>query len=143
FGADMLETESDATLDGFAGMDLAALARREGTPLYVYSADAIRSRLNALQVALAGLDAGICYAVKANSNGAVLKLLRDMGAGADIVSGGGLRRALLAGISADRIVFSGVGKSADEIDQSLDAGVARFNLETRAELDLLQSIATK
>lgn len=139
----MLETESDATLDGLAGMDLAALARREGTPLYVYSADAIRSRLNALQVALAGLDAGICYAVKANSNGAVLKLLGDMGAGADIVSGGELRRALLAGISSDRIVFSGVGKSADEIDQALDAGVARFNLESRAELDLLQSIASK
>lgn len=139
----MLETESDATLDGFAGIDLAALAHREGTPLYVYSADAIRSRLKALQVALKGLDAGICYAVKANSNGAVLKLLGDMGAGADIVSGGELQRALLAGIPAQRIVFSGVGKSADEIAQALDAGVARFNLESRAELDLLQVIACK
>ena len=118
----MLETESDAPLDGFAGMDLAALAHREGTPLYVYSADAIRSRLKALQVALKGLDAGICYAVKANSNGAVLKLLGDMGAGADIVSGGELQRALLAGIPAQRIVFSGVGKSVDEIGQALDAG---------------------
>ena len=139
----MLETESEATMDGFAGIDLAALARREGTPLYVYSADAIRSQLKALQRALDGLDAGICYAVKANSNGAVLRLLGDMGAGADIVSGGELRRALLAGIPADRIVFSGVGKSADEMNQALDAGVARFNLESRAELDLLQSLASK
>ncbi|MGV8922546.1 MAG: diaminopimelate decarboxylase [Thermomonas sp.] len=139
----MLETELEATLAGFAGIDLAALARREGTPLYVYSADAIRSRLNALQLALAGLDAGICYAVKANSNGAVLRLLGGMGAGADIVSGGELRRVLLAGIPADRIVFSGVGKSADEINQALDAGVARFNLESRAELDLLQTLASK
>ena len=139
----MLETESDAALGGLIEFDLAALARKEGTPLYVYSADAIRRRLNALQRALQGLDAGICYAVKANSNGSVLKLLGDMGAGADIVSGGELRRALLAGIPADRIVFSGVGKSADEINQALDAGVARFNIESRAELDLLQKLASK
>ena len=137
----MLETGSGATLAGFAGIDLAKLAQREGTPLYVYSSDAIRSRLHALQVALAGLDAGICYAVKANSNGAVLRLVADMGAGADIVSGGELRRALRAGIPAERIVFSGVGKTADEINEALDAGVARFNLESRAELDLLQAIA--
>ena len=138
----MLETESDASLDGFAGIDLEELAKREGTPLYVYSSAAIRMRLKSLQAALEGLDAGICYAVKANSNGAVLRLLGDMGAGADIVSGGELRRALLAGIPADRIVFSGVGKSTDEIEQALDAGVARFNLESRAELDLLQMLAS-
>ena len=97
----------------------------------------------ALQAALEGLDAGICYAVKANSNGAVLRLMGDMGAGADIVSGGELQRALRAGIPAHRIVFSGVGKSAAEIELALDAGVARFNVESRAELDLLQALASK
>lgn len=139
----MLEHDPDESLRACEGVSLEELAQREGTPLYVYSTDAIRSRLNALKVALQGLDAGICYAVKANSNCTVLRLLGDMGAGADIVSGGELRRALMAGIPADRIVFSGVGKSADEITQALDAGVARFNLESRAELDMLQSLASK
>lgn len=139
----MQEHDPQDPLHACEGVDLEALAQREGTPLYVYSTGAIRSRLNALQSALQGLDAGICYAVKANSNGAVLRLLGDMGAGADIVSGGELRRALLAGIPADRIVFSGVGKSADEIAQALDVGVARFNIESRAELDLLQTLASK
>ncbi|MEO5962581.1 MAG: diaminopimelate decarboxylase [Thermomonas sp.] len=138
----MQEQDTQVALQACEGVDLATLAQREGTPLYVYSSDAIRSRLNALQVALFGVDAGICYAVKANSNGAVLRLLGEMGAGADIVSGGELRRALQAGIPADRIVFSGVGKSADEIEKALDAGVARFNLESRAELDLLQVLAS-
>jgi len=123
------------------GVDLASLARREGTPLYVYSAAAVRGRLRALKEALAGLDAGICYAVKANSNGAILRLVAEEGAGADIVSGGELWRSLRAGIPAERIVFSGVGKSAAEIAQALDAGVARFNIESRAELELLQAIA--
>jgi diaminopimelate decarboxylase len=124
------------------GVDLASLAQREGTPLYVYSAAAIRGRLRALQAALAGLDAGVCYAVKANSNGAILRLLAEEGAGADIVSGGELWRSLRAGIPAGRIVFSGVGKSAGEIAQALEAGVSRFNIESRAELELLQAIAS-
>ena len=123
------------------GVDLASLARREGTPLHVYSAAAVRDRLRALHAALAGLDAGVCYAVKANGNGAILRLMAEEGAGADIVSGGELWRALRAGIPAGRIVFSGVGKSAAEIVQALDAGVARFNVESRAELELLQAIA--
>ncbi|MEO6154521.1 MAG: diaminopimelate decarboxylase, partial [Thermomonas sp.] len=139
----MLEQEAAVALETCEGVDLTVLARREGTPLYVYSTDAIRSRLKALQAALQDMDAGICYAVKANSNGAVLRMLGEMGAGADIVSGGELQRALRAGIPADRIVFSGVGKSADEIEQGLDAGVARFNLESLAELDLLQALASK
>ena len=84
-----------------AGVDLAALAQREGTPLYVYSAPAILARARALRSALAGLDAGICYAVKANGNRALLALLAGEGVGADIVSGGELRRALAAGIPAD------------------------------------------
>ena len=139
----MLEQDAQAAVQACEGVDLAALAQREGTPLYVYSTDAIRSRLNALQVALKGMDAGICYAVKANSNGAILRLLGDMGAGADIVSAGELQRALRAGIPAQRIVFSGVGKSADEIELALDASVARFNLESRAELDQLQLLASR
>ena len=133
----------EATPPPIEGIDLDALAGREGTPLYVYSADAIRRRLNALQAALEGCNAGICYAVKANSNGAILRLLAEQGAGADIVSGGELQRALRAGIPAERIVFSGVGKSAGEIEMGLAAGVARFNIESRAELDLLQSLASK
>src|SRR5690606_23504909 len=123
------------------GVDLEAPARREGTPLYVYSAAAIHGRLQGLQSALHGMDALVCYAVKANSNQAILQLVADAGAGADIVSGGELWRCLRAGIPADRIVFSGVGKRADEIEQALDAGVARFNVESRAELELIQQIA--
>ncbi|MBN8261886.1 MAG: diaminopimelate decarboxylase [Xanthomonadales bacterium] len=125
-----------------AGVDLATLAQREGTPLYVYSVPAILARARAMQSALAGLDAGICYAVKANGNRALLALLAGEGIGADIVSGGELRRAMAAGIPADRIVFSGVGKTAGEIDEALQAGIARFNLESRPELDLLQARAS-
>ncbi len=125
----------------FEGVDLEALARREGTPLYVYSSAGIHGRLRGLLAALHGMDALVCYAVKANSNQAILQLMADVGAGADIVSGGELRRCLRAGIPADRIVFSGVGKRADEIEQALDAGVARFNVESRAELELIQQIA--
>ena len=107
----------------FAGVDLEQLAQREGTPLYVYSAPAIRSRVRALQEALQGLNAGIRYAVKANGTLAVLQLLAEQGAGADIVSAGELQRALRAGIAACDIVFSGVGKTDAEIDMALAAGV--------------------
>src|SRR3546814_17226273 len=120
-------------MHAFEGVDLEALARREGTPLYVYSAGSIRGRLHGLQSALAGLDALVCYAVKANSNQAVLQLLGEAGAGADIVSGGELWRSLRAGIPPDRIVFSAVGKSEAEILQALAAGVARFNVQSRDE----------
>src|SRR3546814_7738238 len=113
---------------------LEALAAREGTPLYVYSAEAIRSRLRGLQDAMQGVDALVCYAVKANSNQAILQLMADAGAGADIVSGGELWRCLRAGMPADRIVFSGVGKRDDEIEQALDAGVDRFKGHSNAPL---------
>ena len=137
----MQETEFPAACAAWAGVDLASLAEHEGTPLYVYSAPAIRTRLRALKDALAGLDAGICYAVKANGNGAVLRLIGEEGAGADIVSGGELQRALRAGIPAERIVFSGVGKTDAQIAMALQAGIARFNVESRAELDAIQRIA--
>jgi len=128
-------------MHAFESVDLEALARREGTPLYVYSAASIRGRLQGLHAALQGLDALVCYAVKANSNQAVLELIGREGAGADIVSGGELWRSLRAGIPAANIVFSGVGKSEAEILQALDAGVARFNVESRDELELLHRLA--
>jgi diaminopimelate decarboxylase len=137
----MQQGNADGASGRCEGVDLGALALREGTPLHVYSTAAIRERVRGLQAALAGLDALVCYAVKANSNQAILRLMADAGVGADIVSGGELRRSLRAGIPAGRIVFSGVGKRADEIVQALDAGVARFNVESRAELELLQAIA--
>ena len=123
------------------GVDLQALARRVGTPCNVYSATAIGERIQLLQAALRGLDTLICYAVKANSNFAVLALMAEAGVGADIVSVGELRRALRAGIPAERIVFSGVGKSAEEIAYALAAGIARFNVESEDELRLLQQLA--
>jgi diaminopimelate decarboxylase len=125
----------------FDQVDLPALAAREGTPLYVYSAPALRQRVRALRQALSGLNAGIRYAVKANGNAAVLRLLAEEGAGADIVSAGELERALRAGIAAADIVFSGVGKSDAEIVLALEVGIGRFNIESRAELDTIQRIA--
>ena len=124
------------------GVDLPALAHRVGTPCHVYSASAIRQRIGALQMALRGLDAQVCYAAKANSNVAILQLMAEAGFGTDIVSAGEMHRSLRAGIPAERIVFSGVGKSADEIVEALAAGVARFNVESEDELHLLQRLAS-
>lgn len=125
----------------FDGVDLEALAAREGTPLYVYSATAIKTRLRALRDALSDLRVGIRYAVKANSNAAILQLMAAEGAGADIVSGGELQRVLRAGIPASDIVFSGVGKTDAEIALALEAGIGRFNVESRAELESLERLA--
>jgi diaminopimelate decarboxylase len=125
----------------FDGVDLHALAARLGTPLYAYSANAIHQRIGGLKAALDGLDATICYAVKANSNRAILALMAEAGLGADIVSVGELRRALDAGIPAHRIVFSGVGKTEQEIDAALEAGIARFNVESLDELHAIERVA--
>lgn len=125
------------------GVDLQAVARRVGTPCYVYSASMIRQRIDALHTALHGLDALVCYAAKANSNVAILQLMAEAGVGADIVSAGEMHRSLRAGIPAQRIVFSGVGKSADEIVEALAAGVARINVESEDELHLLQRLAAE
>jgi diaminopimelate decarboxylase len=120
------------------------LARRFGTPLYVYSADQIVERLQMFQQALADREPLVCYAVKANSALAILKLLADHGAGFDIVSGGELERVLAAAPEAiGRVVFSGVGKTVDEIDRALVAGILEFNVESEAELQLLASRAKK
>ncbi|WP_158880317.1 diaminopimelate decarboxylase [Rhodanobacter sp. L36] len=123
------------------GVDLVALAEKLGTPLHAYSASAIRSRIDELQTALSGLDATICYAAKANSNIAILQLMASAGVGADIVSAGELHRCLHAGIPSKRIIFSGVGKSEDEMAGALDVGIRRFNVESHDELLTLQRVA--
>ena len=135
--------ESGASLH-CGGVSLESLARRYGTPLYVYSADRIVERLRMFQRALAGRDHLVCYAVKASSALAILKLLAQEGAGFDIVSGGELERVLAAAPdAAGRVVFSGVGKTAAEIDLALKAGIMEFHAESEAELNLLAARARK
>ena len=125
-------------------VSLATLARRYGTPLYVYSGDQIAERIKLFQQALAGRDHLVCYAVKANSSLAILKLLAECGAGFDIVSGGELERVMAAAPEAvGRVVFSGVGKTPAEIDLALKAGILEFNVESEAELELLAARARK
>jgi diaminopimelate decarboxylase len=125
-------------------VSLELLARRHGTPLYVYSADQIVERLGLFQNAFEGRDHLVCYAVKANSALAILKLLADRGAGFDIVSGGELERVLAAAPEAvGRVVYSGVGKTAAEIDLALTSGILEFNVESEAELKLLAARAAK
>ncbi|HUG41457.1 MAG TPA: diaminopimelate decarboxylase [Longimicrobiales bacterium] len=119
------------------GVALEALAAEHGTPLYAYSRRSIVERVRRLDAAFEPLDRLIAYSVKANGNLSVLRLLGREGCGADIVSGGELYRALKAGIPADRIVFSGVGKTAAELDAGLAAGILCFNVESEGELRLL------
>ena len=125
------------------GVPLHAVADAVGTPAWVLSAGSIRERLWALQAALAdaALPARVHYAVKANDHLAVLRLVAGEGAGADVVSGGELRRALLGGVAADRIVFSGVGKAEWELRLALEAGVGQINVESAEELAMLSEIA--
>ena len=123
------------------GASLPELARRFGTPLYVYSRAAIESAFLEFDRGLEGSDHLVCYAVKANSNLAVLDVLARLGAGFDIVSGGELARVLAAGGRADRVIFSGVGKSAAEIRAALRARIKCFNVESEPELTRLDAIA--
>ncbi|WP_298828810.1 diaminopimelate decarboxylase [uncultured Piscinibacter sp.] len=120
---------------------LADLGQRFGTPLYAYSRSAMLDSLAGYQRALAGRDHLICYAMKANSNLAVLQTFAQAGCGFDIVSGGELARVLAAGGDASRVVFSGVGKTRAEMAQALEAGVACFNVESESELELLSQVA--
>ena len=117
------------------------LADRHGTPLYVYSRSAMLAALASYQRALAGRDHLICYAMKSNSNLAVLQTFAQAGCGFDIVSGGELQRVLAAGAPASRVVFSGVGKTRAEMRQALQAGVLCFNVESEPELELLSEVA--
>jgi diaminopimelate decarboxylase len=124
------------------GVSLAELAETHGTPLYVYSAGQIRHRFGLFQEAFAGREATVCYAVKANSSLAILRMLAELGAGFDIVSGGELERVRRASKEAlGRVVFSGAGKQQWEIDAALKAGILLFNVESEAELGLLAARA--
>ncbi|MDQ5942957.1 MAG: diaminopimelate decarboxylase [Pseudomonadota bacterium] len=120
---------------------LASIAERFGTPCYVYSRAALEASLDEFLAELQGIDALVCYAVKANSNLGILNLFARRGAGFDIVSGGELQRALAAGADPQKIVFSGVGKTADEMRLALETGILCFNVESAPELDRLNEVA--
>ena len=123
-------------------LPLTDLAERFGTPCYVYSKAAITASFGEFEQAFASLRPLICYAVKANGNLGILSLLARLGAGFDIVSGGELSRVLAAGGDPGKVVFSGVGKTADEMAQALRAGVLCFNVESAAELERLSQVAS-
>jgi len=120
---------------------LARIAKEVGTPCYVYSRAAIEERWRSYDEAFAGRDHLVCFAVKANSNLAVLNVLARLGSGFDIVSVGELERVLRAGGQADRVVYSGVGKTREEMRRALEVGIGCFNVESEAELELLNEVA--
>ncbi|PKN09481.1 MAG: diaminopimelate decarboxylase [Deltaproteobacteria bacterium HGW-Deltaproteobacteria-8] len=123
------------------GVSVTELAEAHGTPLYVYSAATLKRHFEAFDSAFASMEHLTCYSVKANSNLHVLRLLASLGAGMDIVSGGELYRALLAGVPAGKIVYSGVGKKPAEIRQALEAGILMFNVESTQELLRINEVA--
>lgn len=122
-------------------VDLTDLVHDHPTPVYVYSASGILASYHEYADALTGLDARVCYAVKANGNLSILRLLAQAGAGFDIVSGGELDRVVRAGGDPARVVFAGVGKTRDEIEFALEAGIASFNCESEAEIALIDALA--
>jgi len=124
-------------------VDLAAIAQLHGTPTYVYSAQTIADNYHRLKNSLSGLDVQICYAMKANSNLAILRHFANLGAAFDLVSGGELRRVVAAGGSTDRSVFAGVGKSEEEIRLALENGVFGFHVESEPELARINHVAGK
>jgi diaminopimelate decarboxylase len=136
-----LERKAGTLLLG--GVPVIEIANQVGTPVFVYNAESIRSRYRSLDDALAPLPHRICFAVKANGNLAVLRILQELGAGADIVSIGEMQRALAAGFSPGRIVFSGVGKTADELLLAARAGIGHLNVESLEELELLARISER
>jgi diaminopimelate decarboxylase len=122
-------------------VELGMLAREIGTPFYCYSTATLKRHYDVFDSAFSNLPRLICYAVKANSNQAVLKTLAQLGAGMDVVSGGELRRALAAGVSPEKITFSGVGKTPDELAFALNLGILCFNVESEPELAVLSELA--
>lgn len=147
---ELLATHPHLKMDGVSGLlmdgvPLTAIANAVGTPCWVLSADTLRTRMARLRQAMqaTGLDVSIHYAVKANDHLAVLALLGKEGYGADIVSGGELARALKAGIPAQKIVFSGVGKSDTELQEAISHGIGQINVESAEELDMIAAIAQK
>jgi diaminopimelate decarboxylase len=123
-------------------VSLTRIAAEVGTPFYCYSTATLERHYQVLADAFSDLDATICFAVKANSNQAVLATLAKLGAGMDVVSEGELRRALAAGVPASRIIFAGVGKTHSEMAYALHQGIAGFNVESEPELDALSEVAT-
>lgn len=123
------------------GVALERIAAEIGTPFYCYSSAVLVERYRAYEKAFSRHKARICYALKANSNQAVIATFARLGAGADVVSGGELHRALAAGVPADRIVFAGVGKTPDEMAAGLEAGILQFNVESLPELEALDAVA--
>ncbi|WP_112320498.1 diaminopimelate decarboxylase [Oceanibium sediminis] len=119
------------------------IAAEVGTPFYVYSTATLTRHYRVFEEALSGLPHLICYAMKANSNLAVLKVLADLGAGMDVVSGGEYKRARAVGVPGDKIVFSGVGKTPAEMRLALEGGIRQFNVESEPELELLSVVASK
>lgn len=122
------------------GVRLADLALQHGTPLFVYSKAAMLAALAAYQRGFAGRRAQICYAMKANSALAVLQVFAQAGCGFDIVSGGELERVRVAGGDAKKVIFSGVGKTRVEMRRALEVGIGCFNVESEAELDVLNEV---
>ncbi|WP_111537192.1 diaminopimelate decarboxylase [Palleronia aestuarii] len=122
---------------------IARIAAEVGTPFYCYSTATLTRHFKLFDAALAGMDHLVCFAMKSLSNVAVLKLLGDLGAGMDVVSGGEYARARAAGIPGDRIVFSGVGKTREEMRHALEHGIRQFNVESEPEIDLLNRVATE
>ncbi|MDD5674443.1 MAG: diaminopimelate decarboxylase [Chitinivibrionales bacterium] len=122
-------------------ISLAAIARSVGTPAYIYSAGSIRANIGLFAKAFSAVPNTICFSIKSNSNLSVLRLVAQCGAGADIVSGGELFRALKAGLDPKKICYSGVGKTADEIRFALRSGILMINVESQAELELIAALA--
>src|ERR1700685_818277 len=122
-------------------VNLIALAEAAGTPFYCYSSATLERHYKVFADAFADVDALVCYAMKANSNQAVIATLARLGAGADVVSEGELLRALACGIAPDKIMFSGVGKTARELALAVDQGILCVNVESEPELDLLAAVA--
>ncbi|MBN9486190.1 MAG: diaminopimelate decarboxylase [Alphaproteobacteria bacterium] len=123
------------------GVALKTIAQQVGTPFYCYSAAALRQTWQEFADSMKGLNANLCYALKANSNLAVIKIFGDLGTGMDIVSVGEMRRALAAGVPAARIIYSGVGKKASELADALQVGIGQINVESSAELETLNAVA--
>jgi diaminopimelate decarboxylase len=122
-------------------INLDTLAAKVGTPFYCYSTATLTRHYRVFAGAFADVDALVCYAMKANSNQAVIATLAKLGAGADVVSGGELKRALIAGIAADKIMFSGIGKTAEELNAAVETGILCINVESEPELQQLSAIA--
>src|SRR3954463_4281025 len=122
-------------------VDLTTLAPAVGTPFYCYSTATLTRHYQVFASAFADVPSLVCYAMKANSNQAVIATLARLGAGADVVSGGELKRALAAGVPAEKIMFSGIGKTADELAAAVEAGIFCINVESEPELDALSQIA--